>query len=469
MDLNLQVTTQTKILIGVLGLVLIVAVAIQWGPGLYALINDPDMETKLKTLETSKDLVAASKILKPIESDLFQKAGLIKDEENKHIFEDSFPEIVIREKIDAIVKKAGIPPNYQVNMEAVPGKKSEQASPQARRNLVVYLYQKKLETERDTVKAEIQAESEAAEQAGIEAEMETMDMLMDAWLNETDEDAEEESKENEETDEYQDNGKIDESKIDEKSNKKNNGNSDEKRASEEAEEHKVDEKLDRTENDSENLDKVTPEKDTETSETPREVYDGQSDSANSTDSESQWEFASFPDSIPKYVQVELIELILSMTEQHLVGVENTLFDNQYYKTQKEGSTGFLGIGAKEPITEINFRPNSQILTKFRQLIDTPDENLDERKLTAELLEYLERIQSQLTELSEKLLMAPTSYSPESYTIKIKFKTEMDKMVNFNRLIETSSKWLRVRDLKISVDKKENKMNVDVLMIARVYQ
>ena len=95
------------------------------------------------------------------------------------------------------MKKAGIPQNYQLNLEQVPGKKSEKISTQARRNLVVYLYQKKLETERDILKDEIEAEFQAEfeEEAGVEET--SMDMLMAAWLDETDEDDAETPKESE--------------------------------------------------------------------------------------------------------------------------------------------------------------------------------------------------------------------------------------------------------------------------------
>ncbi len=420
MELNLQLTRQTKILIGILAIVLIIAIATQWGPGLYGLISNPAMEAKRQTLETSKDLVTASKILKPVEPGLYQKTGLADKEKTDSIFDGNFPETIIREKIDAIVKEAGIPRNYQLNLEPVPGKKSEKISPQARRNLVVLLYQKKLETERDTLNAEI----EAAIQAEMEAEEPSIDMLMDAWLDETDEDTE---------------------KL------------------------KKSEKSDENHTDSGDLLELTEKEDAEEPEKPQESEKNQTDSEKSVDTASQWEFASLPEAIPSSMRIELIELIVSMIGQHLVGAEKTLFENQFYKTQKEATSGFFGIGAKKPTTEINFHPNSQILAKFTNLIDVDGGELNKEKLTTELLEYLELIQSQIAELSKKLQLAPTTYSPESYTVKIKFKAEIDKLVKLNRLIETKTKWLMVRDLQISVDNKQNKINVDVLMIARAYQ
>lgn len=450
MELNLQLTTQSKILVGVLVVVLIAAVVTQWGPGLYGLISNPNMENKRQTLQTSKDLVAASKILKPIETGLYQKIGLTEKDKTTTIFDESYPETIIREKIDAIVKEAGIPQNYQLNMELVPGKKSEKISPQARRNLVVYLYQKKLETERDTLNAEIEAalqsKMEDELQAEIEDEQASMDMLMDAWLNETDEDAEE-TKEAEKSDEKQEDS-DDPSDV---------------KTSVDVEELEASEKSDEKQEDSEGL------SDVKNQEKPQESTEIQTEAENSMDTKSQWGFASFPKAIPSSIQVELIELIISMTEQYLVGAEKTLFENQFDKIQTEATSGFFGIGAKESTTEIYFLPNSMILAKFTELIDTYREELDEETLTKELLEYLERVQSQITELSQKLKMAPTSYLPESYTVKMKFKAEIDKLVNLNRLIETRTKWLMVRDLQISADNKQNKINVDVLMIARVYQ
>ncbi len=442
MELNLELTRQTKILLGVLGAVLIIAVATQWGPGLNSLISNTDMENKQQTLQTSKDLIAASKILKPIATSLYKKAGLADNEQDKTIFDGAYSDTVIREKIDSIVKEAGIPKNYQLDVDPVPGKKLEKISTQARQNLVVYLYQSKLETERDTLNAEIEAELqaqtevEAELQAQTEVEEDALDMLMNAWLDEAGEDTET-PKEAEKSDEDPINEKSDEDQVTEKSD--------------------------------ENSLEANVEEDVETPQTPQESYKNQIDSQNPVDTESQWEFTSFPDTIPSSMRIELIELIISMAEQHLVGAEIKMFEKEFYTSQTETTSGFFGIGAKKPITEIGFYPNSQISAKFTELIDDYGEELDKEKLTVELLGYLEKIESQITELSRKLQMAPVTYSPESYTVKMKFKAELDKLVNFNRLIETRIKWLMVRDLQISADNKDNKMNVDILMIAGVYQ
>lgn len=420
MDLNLQLTNRTKVLIGVLGILLIIVVATQWGPGLYKIISNPDLETKRKTLESTKALVAASEILKPIENNLYQKVGIANGGQKNNIFADEFPDTVVREKIHGIVREAGIPKNYQLNMEPVPGKKSERISTQARRNLVVLLYQQKLETERDDLKAE----TEVAIQEETNIEEESMDMLMNAWLGEGDD------AENSENSEDTDPDHVLEKKSDEMVEEKNSDKS---------------------------------------NESDEEIYNNETESDTLKEEPSAWEFVSLPDSIPSFMKIELIELILSLVDQLLVGADTDLFEKRhFYKTPTVASSGFFGIGAKKQTTEVNFIPNSEILTKLTNLINTDAEELKADQLTTDLLQYLEQIQSQINDLSQKLELAPTSYTPDSFTVKIKFKAEIDKLVKLNRLIETKTKWLMVRDLQVSADK-DNKINVDVLMIARVYQ
>jgi len=67
---------------------------------------------------------------------------------------------------------------------------------------------------------------------------------------------------------------------------------------------------------------------------------------------------------------------------------------------------------------------------------------------------------------------------------MKFKTDLEKLVNLNHLIETSAKWLTVRDLRISADKQTESrsaaargrnseaaganLNVDIFLIARIF-
>lgn len=423
MNLDLQLTTQTKLLLGILGVVLIIALVTQWGPGLYKMLSNEEMATKKQTLQTSKDLVAASRMLIPIEIGLFQQTGLADEGKDESIFNDNFPETVIRAKITSIVKEARIPQNYQLNMEPIPGKKTEKISPQARRNLINFLYQKSLETEKEILQSEIDAERQAQENAEVEAEEEMMDLLMNAWLDESEENGDEQAKNHD---------KLKSPDL------------------------------------IENADTDKPEND-EKQEANDDSYADTYTTENKQSQSDEEEFASLPEEIPQSIRMELIDLLLSMVEQQLVGAESTLFEKEFYKIQSESKAGFFGFGAKKPTTEISFNPNSQILETFDVLMDDYDQELDKKQLILVLLQYLEKIQTQIEEFTKGLRLAPSTYTPESYSIKMKFKAELDKLVNLNRIIETSSKWLMVRDLKISTDNKQDKITVELFLIARIYQ
>lgn len=441
MKLDFELSNNTKILLGILAVALIAALATQWGPSFYKLVSNPKMKTKRETLKTSQDLVNASNILKANEARLYQKTGLADEGENTTIFDGNYPASVVRKKVDGIVKRAGIGENYQINYEAVPGKKSERISIHARRNLVIFSYQEKLNAEIESLKDELEAQVQAQELADMEIdpedEAEALDMFMDAWLGEADVEAES-PKDNDEADDKQ--------------------NQDEKG-----------EKIEEVNEENHENPSKTEDDQLENSESSDESDNSQTDFDDSPDDSNEWGFVSLPDSIPISIRIELIELILPMTDQHLVGAERTLFEKHLFKTEARSRSGFFGIGASKPTTEISFRPNSDILAKFTNLIDTYGEELDKQQLRVDLLKYMDTVQFQIEELTQKLQVAPVVYTPESYTVKMKFKAEIDKLVNLNKIIETTSKWLMVRDLQISVDHKENKINVDVLMIARVYQ
>ena len=417
MDLNLQLTNRTKLLIGILGVVLIVVIATQWGPEMHKLVFNRELESKQMNLQSTQDLVMAYELFKPIQTRLYQKVGLADSNEGTNIFTGDFPDTIVREKINGIIKEAGIPRNYQLNIEPVPGKKSEPITTQAKRNLIVLLYQNTLESERDLLTSGIEADM----QDETYTEEDTMDMLMNAWLGA---DALKEAEESEHTDEA---------------------------------DHDVQDNVEQEE-------KEDPENTNTTDAADKE----QTGSDPQKDDTSKWKFASLPESIPSSMRIKLIELLLTKVEQHLVGANTELFESEYYKTETVATSGLFGIGVKKPTVTYNFRPHSDILIKLTNLIDTDAVELNRDHLTSDLLVYLEQIRSQISDLTQKLRLAPTSYSPESYTIKIKFKAELDKFVKLNRLIETKTKWLMVRDLQVSADK-DNKINVDVLMIARVYQ
>ncbi|MXY26835.1 hypothetical protein F4Y59_01580 [Candidatus Poribacteria bacterium] len=110
--------------------------------------------------------------------------------------------------------------------------------------------------------------------------------------------------------------------------------------------------------------------------------------------------------------------------------------------------------------------------------------LDRGELQSALVTYIEKIQEQQETLVNQLALAPATYQTEVYTVEMKFKTDLEKLVNLNHLIETGAKWLIVRDLRISADKQAESgpaarrgrnleaaganLNVDIFFIARIF-
>ena len=122
-------------------------------------------------------------MLKPIESEIYKATGLAQDAEQPPqtgergiptLFDTEPPETVIRARVDALIRRAGIQQNYQILTKPGTGKQSQKLTLQNRESLVLYLYFKHIETE----------ETELAEIEDLEAEADTFDRLMDAWLAE---------------------------------------------------------------------------------------------------------------------------------------------------------------------------------------------------------------------------------------------------------------------------------------------
>ena len=63
------------------------------------------------------------------------------------IFEGEQPEAVISRRIAILAGKAGLRPNYQLNMKARPGRNTEAIASRVKRSLVVYLYNTELNEE----------------------------------------------------------------------------------------------------------------------------------------------------------------------------------------------------------------------------------------------------------------------------------------------------------------------------------
>ena len=430
MELDFQLTPRTRILLGILGGVLLILLVIQGVPAFYRLFANQGAKAKQEQLLNAENLVHAAEVLKPIESEIYKATGLAGTEERQArtgsqgaatLFDTQLPETVIRARVDTLVKSAGIQQNYQLLTKPVTNKQTQKLTMRNRERLVLYLYLKHIEAE------EIEL-TEIAEQA---AEAETFDMLMDAWLSGTESESDTDEKV-EETDET---------------------------ASSEAE---------------------------LSAEQPEPV--DEAESANPIAAAAQWKFVSMPETIPLTIRAKLAGYIKSMVTQQLRGATDFrqgFFEAQVLKVRTPATPGIFGIGAKPETVAVQLRRDSGLLDI---LIQTPaaydEEPIDPGELQSALVEYIEKIQEQSATLLEKLALSPPTYETQLYTVEMKFKTDLEKLVNLNRLIETDAKWLIVRDLRISADKQGSgaesqrgrnrggdnatNLNVDILLIARIF-
>ncbi len=203
-----------------------------------------------------------------------------------------------------------------------------------------------------------------------------------------------------------------------------------------------------------------------------------------------WKFAPLPETIPISIRIKLAAFIKAMTLQDLRGATDFthgFFDTQVHKTTVPAVSGIFGIGAKPATVEVQLRADSKLLDFLNEALDTveTEEPLDPDKVQRALVEYVKKIQEQQAELVDRLASAPPTYQTEMYVAEMKFKTDLEKLVKLNYLLETNAKWLTVRDLRISPDKqaesrsmaargrnpgsdRASELNVDIFLVARIF-
>ena len=425
MELDLQLTPRSRILIGILGAVLLVLVAIQVVPAFYRLFANQEAKAKQEQLLKTENLVRAAEVLKPVEAEIYKATGLTDTEDQQDgdqkvvsLFDTQPPETVIRARVDGLVKRAGIEQNYQLLTKPAAGKQSLKLTMQNRERLILYLYLKHIEAEA----------AELTEIAAQEAEDNSFNMMMDAWLSGTTES---------DTDEKT--GEADEASPDTES--------------------------------AEDMDPESSEQSTEPETQPEPS-----------------EFAALPEAIPLSLRVKLASYIRSMVTQQLRGATDFrqgFFTAQVHRIETPVSPGIFGIGARPATVEVQLRKNSPLL---EILMQTPDEYAEDQPPAAELqsalVQYIEKIQEQRASFLDQLALAPPTYETQLYTVEMKFKTDLEKLVNLNHLIETNAKWLTVRDMRISADKQASNaraqrgrnrggdnatnLNVDLFLIAQIF-
>ncbi|MDD9974477.1 MAG: hypothetical protein OXU27_10750 [Candidatus Poribacteria bacterium] len=428
MELDLQLTPRSRILLGILGGLLLILLAIQGGPAFYRLFANQDAKAKQEQLLKTEDLVRAAEVLKPVESEIYKETGLAPESNQQArtdtqrtatLFDAELPETVIRSRIDALVRRAGIQQNYQLLTKPGTAKQTQKLTVENRANLVLYHYLKHIETE----------EAELTEMVEQESEDDAYNALMDAWLSGT--------------------------------------------------EDETDTGSDKTEGSMSETDSSTKKV---------ELASNKEKAMYPVDAAAEWEFASLPELIPASIRIKLAGVIKGMLTRQLRGAADSrqdFFETQVHKVRTAATSGIFGIGAKPATVETQLRTDSILLEILTQAPDTyTDESLDMDQLQYALVRYIEQIQQRRATLLEQLALAPLTYQTEHYTVEMKFKTDLEKLVNLNHLIETGAKWLTVRDLRISADKQTTErsagrgrnsedrgatnLNVDILLIARIF-
>ena len=103
----------------------------------------------------------------------------------------------------------------------------------------------------------------------------------------------------------------------------------------------------------------------------------------------------------------------------------------------------------------------------RALVSEANTN-DEDVIISKLAEYLVKVSQKKDELRDWLYDVPISYQKQSYVVDIAFKCEMGQLVNVMYKIESSFRWLSVRDLKISLaDQEKTLLSANMSVLATV--
>ena len=348
------------------------------------------------------------------------------------IFEGEQAQAVISRRISDLAKKAGLRPNYQLNIRPMPGAKSEQLPPQTKKNLVYHLYLDELTSELQQLQSQQSALKEKEEQKQIKTEEAAMEAMFDAWWGKND-------------------------------------------AEDKSEEDTVE-----TESKEQSAEDDTVEAlDSEVDSPPTE---DKSSTSKPLQQEANRQFASLPEVIPLTLRIELLQFIQSNLKQQLseaLESKRGFLEAQIAVETDEAGGGFFGIGAKKQTTAIKFKPNSVLLSRFETLVnryeaeqdydaEEMEKTLDYDQQIRALTQYVDQVLEQEDRLQDWLATVPSTHQPEAYIVDMRFSNNIERVVRLIYAIESSSKWLQVKDLQITVaDKKETTISANLSMIARV--
>ena len=374
------------------------------------------------------------------------------------IFEGEQPRVVIAQRISQLSRKSGLKPDYQLNIKPSPGKKTEKISHQAKRNFVLYSYMKELEDEHKRL-AEEKEQKEKLTQEQPDSEEELERAMFEGWW-----------------------GDYGSSETD-----ANDAKGDGTQGADSVENEKQGELSAR----SSAREKTGIDNATNGNSSPQ---DSPAKARGLPDTEDKLgnkdlSFAQLPAIIPMELRVQLIEFILPFIRLELNGAaefKRGFIADQMSRVDETSSRRFLEFGSKEPAIRVGLKEDSALLAKFEDLIDRYEANqngdsgesthdiLDYEEQIMALTEYVDRVELQIELLENRLTGVSLTFQPELYGVEMKFKSGIGTVVKLIELIESSTKWLYVRSLKIANDKTEKKeeeeravLNVELSMMARV--
>ena len=406
------------------------------------------------------------------------------------IFEGEQPQAVISQRISQLTRKAGLKPNYQLNIKPSPGKKSAKVPSRAKQNLIVYLYASQLDAELKHLQE--QEEEIARKQAEAEEELERA--MFDGWWG--DDESAESTDENGEDNEVQ----IPPSEEVVKGEFQRTDGAPEAKSESEA---KSTDENDDSEAQAKSAEEVVKGELQPSSPTMDEAPESESDADATLPSDAgekekpdqlstqdapgaeHHHFAQLPEIILISLRMQLIEFIRSHIKLQVVGAAESkrgFIGDQIARVNDESQGGFGGFGSKKSVLQVRFRKDSILFAKFEELINqyeeeqpydagTPIEDiLDYEGQIMALTEYVNQIEQQIEQLQSWFAQVTSTYQPQIYSIEMNFKGEVDAVVRLIQSIENSTKWLYVRNLKIANDKtakEKTRLSVDLSMIAKI--
>ncbi|MFQ6039604.1 MAG: Jag N-terminal domain-containing protein [Candidatus Poribacteria bacterium] len=160
--------------------------------------------------------------------------------------------------------------------------------------------------------------------------------------------------------------------------------------------------------------------------------------------------------------------------------EGDFYDDEYYDSDiEEYGAEDDSSGVEQTTASESDRSSSETIAQVKQSESPSIEESEsgsgieadisnEDVMCSKLAEYFVKVSQKKNALRQWLYSIPISYQKQSYVVEMAFKCEMAQLVNIMYKIESSFRWLSVRDLKISIANKEKtQLSANMSVLATV--